>query len=143
MRRPPGGRGGEPPPRRRPRARIAATAAGRTLRAAGRPSKATARSLGASPARRPPVETLLGASSFSSAPEDSATATSFAAGKRAVGSSDRQRRIVFSHEGDRSGTAIRGDGGGSVIRFTRTDSEFSPLCGRSPVTISYITTPKA
>ena len=66
----------------------------------------------------------------------SARTTSPAEGKRSAGERSRQRRIVFSQTGGRSGARRRGDGAASFSFFRATESGVSPSKGCSPVTIS-------
>ncbi len=62
--------------------------------------------------------------------------TSSAEAKRSAGARSRQRRIVFSQTGGRSGASFRGEGAASLSFFNATDRGVSPSNGCSPVTIS-------
>ena len=55
---------------------------------------------------------------------------------RLPGESSRQRRMVASQRGSRSGTWVRGEGGGCLRRRVAVASGESPLKGTVPVTIS-------
>src|SRR5580704_13349237 len=66
----------------------------------------------------------------------SAVVTSRALVKRSVGSRARQRRIIDSHAGLKSGAKSRGGRGGSLSRLKAEDSGLSPAKALPPVTIS-------
>ena len=77
------------------------------------------------------------------APCSSAATTSPARWNRSAGCRSRHRRIAASHDGSRSGTSRLGDGGASVRRRAAAASGVAAANGRTPVTISYITSPSA